>query len=300
MTHQELNPDDIELIDEADSDDPFGFSELEDDLSSVPTKQSTQQTYPCGQCAGTGLYQGARVHQEKGHCFSCNGTGYFKTDPRKLEQGRARRKARKSDQLTNQLNQFRHDQPDMYAELVRVHTQHTSNSAFIISLAEQLFTKGSLSTGQIAAWHRGQEKLKEIKALKAARAAAAPLIDLSPIKSMFDTAVASGYKSPKYRAEGIVITRAKDHSRNPGCLYIKSEHDNYLGKITPDMRFHGSRDSIGSGVESALELIAKDPLQAALAYGQRTGRCACCGRELTKHASIDAGIGPVCKEKWGF
>lgn len=31
----------------------------------------TQQTYPCGQCAGTGRYQGARVHQAKTECFAC-------------------------------------------------------------------------------------------------------------------------------------------------------------------------------------------------------------------------------------
>ena len=29
-----------------------------------------------------------------------------------------------------------------------------------------------------------------------------------------------------------------------------------------------------------------DPKQAAIRYGQKTGRCSCCGRELTKHTSI--------------
>lgn len=45
---------------------------------------------------------------------------------------------------------------------------------------------------------------------------------------------------------------------------------------------------------------ARDPRAAAIAYGQRTGTCSCCGRELTRHSSIDAGIGPVCATKWGL
>lgn len=33
---------------------------------------------------------------------------------------------------------------------------------------------------------------------------------------------------------------------------------------------------------------------------KRTGRCSCCGRELTDPASIAAGIGPVCAKRFGF
>jgi hypothetical protein len=35
-------------------------------------------------------------------------------------------------------------------------------------------------------------------------------------------------------------------------------------------------------------------------YGRATGNCSCCGRELTDPASIAAGIGPVCAEKYGW
>lgn len=54
-----------------------------------------RQTYPCGQCAGTGRYQGARVHQPKGHCFACGGRGYFLQAPRDRERNRVRRQERK-------------------------------------------------------------------------------------------------------------------------------------------------------------------------------------------------------------
>jgi hypothetical protein len=49
-----------------------------------------------------------------------------------------------------------------------------------------------------------------------------------------------------------------------------------------------------------LQVIAADPRGEAIRFGQRTGTCSCCGRELTKHASIEAGIGPICAQKWGL
>ena len=45
---------------------------------------------------------------------------------------------------------------------------------------------------------------------------------------------------------------------------------------------------------------ATDPLAAAIAYGRETGSCSCCGRELTNKVSIDLGIRPICREKWGL
>ena len=46
------------------------IDELIDEPDQVKLKPaSNEKTYPCGQCAGTGLYSGPRVHQEKKHCF---------------------------------------------------------------------------------------------------------------------------------------------------------------------------------------------------------------------------------------
>jgi hypothetical protein len=46
-----------------------------------------------------------------------------------------------------------------------------------------------------------------------------------------------------------------------------------------------------------LMLIESDPKAAAAADGVRTGRCSCCGRELTDPTSISIGIGPICLGK---
>ena len=66
------------------------------DMAAAKNKPDHRVKFPCGQCAGTGRYQGARVHQEKSHCFACRGKGYFLSSPEKRQQSRdaARQRAR--------------------------------------------------------------------------------------------------------------------------------------------------------------------------------------------------------------
>jgi hypothetical protein len=52
--------------------------------------------------------------------------------------------------------------------------------------------------------------------------------------------------------------------------------------------------------EAQLLAIAADPLAAAVAHGKATGVCSCCSRELTNKVSIELGIGPICRAKWGL
>lgn len=47
-----------------------------------------------------------------------------------------------------------------------------------------------------------------------------------------------------------------------------------------------------------LALIAEDPKAAAIRYGKEIGRCGICHRRLTVKASREAGIGPICAEKF--
>lgn len=269
-----------------------------DTAKARPSK--TQQKFPCGQCHGTGRYQGARVHQPKSECFACRGTGFFKTDPRKLADRRAASALKKTQKLDEALAGFKAAHPDLYKELHDARTLG-SNNGFICSLSEGLFKYGSLTENQVAVWYRGKAKMALIvEAREEEKKRTAVEVDLTPIRTMFETAVANGYKKPVYRAEGLVITRAPNTGSNPGALYIKGEGGfdaPYFGKIL-GTTFQPTREGHAAG--ETLTLIAKDPLEAALRYGRRTGNCACCGRLLTNHTSIDAGIGPICKAKWGL
>lgn len=157
---------------------------------------------------------------------------------------------------------------------------------FAASLVAQWDRKGTLSDKQ-QYWAKkiaGEQSTKEI-------------VDLTPIKNMFENARNAGYKRAKYRAEGITLSLAGTNSRNAGAIYVKDFTGNYLGKVQDNV-FHPAY--MGESAIEPLKLIAVNPLQAAIRYGQQTGQCACCGRELTNSESIQLGIGPICREKWGL
>lgn len=268
--------------------------------------KSRAVTFPCGQCGGTGLYQGARVHQEKSHCFACRGTGSFKTDPRKLAANRekaAMKRRAEADVKAGLIADFAKEHPAMYAELKGAHINHDygygsggATNDFIVSLAGQFFSKGQLSDKQIAAWYRGKEKLE---AKKLEREAARPTVDLGRIEELFAKVQERGAKKPAYYADGLRLSLAPAAGVNAGAIYIKDEQGTYLGKVK------GSRLSMAyeakaqeATVAAKLQVIAMDPLDAAIKYGKKTGVCACCGRELTDPVSIARGIGPICEDKW--
>lgn len=164
--------------------------------------------------------------------------------------------------------------------------RNITGNDFAASLVAQWDRKGNLSDKQ-AYWAKkiaGEQTPKET-------------IDLTPIKTIFENARNNGYKRAKYRAEGIVLSLAGINSKNVGAIYVKDTNGIYLGKVQ-DNAFHPVY--MGESAIEPLKLIAENPLQAAIRYGQQTGQCACCGRELTNSISIQLGIGPICKERFGL
>jgi hypothetical protein len=124
-------------------------------------------------------------------------------------------------------------------------------------------------------------------------------IDVGAIEVAFAAARANKIKSPKLRLADFVFSRAPDHGANAGSIYVKSKiTDAYLGKVTAG-RFIASREC-DDPTKTAVIAAAADPHSSAKAYGLRTGSCACCGRELTNGESIELGIGPICRDKFGW
>ena len=185
---------------------------------------------------------------------------------------------------------------DRPSRLVKGLREHVSWNDFASSLVQQYDRKRSLSDKQLDAAER---MLAKIAANQAAKAAA-PSVDLTRVHAMFAKAMASGHKRPVYRAAGLALSLAPLSGRNAGSIYVKDdETGDYLGKVTEDLRFNPLRTAPEWAAE-ALSRIARDPSAAAVEYGRETGRCSCCGRELTNPDSIALGIGPICKERWGF
>jgi hypothetical protein len=197
-------------------------------------------------------------------------------------------------------------------------------STFAASLYDQTRRGKHLSERQLAC---ARDMKAKIDARKAAELASnhedpqvieddlPPVLNLGPIRAMFEAAVDNGYKSPIYRAEGLVLSRASDAGRNPGAIYVRNTDGVYGGKVV-GTTFTPSRDAQDERFASvysdpqqsevfhmtaldALTIIAADPKAAAVRFGRQTGKCSCCGRTLTDPESIRLGIGPICLKKWG-
>jgi hypothetical protein len=73
----------------------------------------------------------------------------------------------------------------------------------------------------------------------------------------------------------------------------------YFGRVTKDGAFHPGRD-LTPQVRAFLESLAADPAAVAGAYGQQSGECCFCARELTDERSTQVGYGPVCAGNYGL
>lgn len=124
----------------------------------------------------------------------------------------------------------------------------------------------------------------------------------SRLFEVFKAAKARGLRRLTMRFSGVIVKPSKDL----GSLWVLSDTETeegnygpqpkYLGKVTPQRL--DSR--LADDVKAVLLEAAGDPLTAAIRYGKETGACSCCGRDLTNPDSIAAGIGPICREKYGL
>lgn len=176
---------------------------------------------------------------------------------------------------------------------------------FATSVLHSLHVWGALTERQEAAVRSATAKAAAGKAAAQARVDNAVEADASKIEAAFDHARGAGLKKLSLRLAGYVFKPAPIHGRNPGAIYVtdaartgQDGRNLYLGKVDGG-KFIRSRDC-DDDAESSIVAICIDPHAAAVATGLQTGICSCCGRELTNEESVELGIGPICREKWGW
>ena len=130
-------------------------------------------------------------------------------------------------------------------------------------------------------------------------------LDVSSIRDALLVAKEKGIEKPKIRLEEYQFSLAPDHGVNKGAVYINDSLTKaYLGKVIKSS-FQGSIVLEARDMQKLVDLVkraaTKDALyDSIIDYGRRTGSCSCCGRLLTNSLSIKLGIGPICREKYGF
>lgn len=122
-------------------------------------------------------------------------------------------------------------------------------------------------------------------------------ITVDAIVTAFAKARANGIKTPRLRLDTFTFSRAPDTGRNAGAIYVKDGGE-YIGKVS-DGRFHPTM-ACDEPTKARVITVAADPHNAAKAYGAKTGSCSCCGRELSNAESVELGIGPICRDKFGW
>ena len=176
--------------------------------------------------------------------------------------------------------------PEQHAWLVA----NAPGSDFLTSLHQQFRNKGYLSPKQVACIDRGMNPPP-----KPAAPATIP-VPTAKVEEIFSYAKVRGIKQPQMRLGDYHLKTASAFSANAGSIYV-TIGEAYLGKIA-----NGEWKPTLAGVPhaQALATLLADPRMAAIAYGERTGNCAICGRLLTAEESIIRTIGPICAERYGL
>jgi len=287
-------------------DDIFGTDPVEPsapaDVTLAEAQQYKMHKEDCPSCKGSGMFR-SYMGRVVGNCFKCKGRGhmFYRQSVEQREKARSRaaeKRASVARSKADQASEWLAANPD---EAKWLQESSARNFEFAASMVEALYKYGALTEKQEAAVRNATAKSlarqAQWAAERAEREANKADVDISRIAQSFGSAVASGLRFPKLRLADFTFSLASASGKNAGSIYVKRDED-YLGKIA-DGKFTRSRDC-DTETEAAIVAVCADPAAAAEAYGRMTGRCSCCGRELTNEESVARAIGPVCAAKWGL
>lgn len=253
-------------------------------------KISEGQTFtePCKKCRGRGFVTFGYFNQRSGQCFACKGTGTktFKTSPEQRAKATAAKERREAREAAAHAEWLANDPVGRELEAA------ASWSEFAANLIEAHRKYGHLTDRQQAAAESMAAKLAARRAEKAQAEAQAVAsskgIDLSHIPSGH-YAIPGGDSRLKVKIDNV-----KD-GKWAGFVFVKDGAEygagQRYGTQKPGATYAGK-------IEDALAIIAADPKAASAAYGRLVGRCGVCGRRLEDEASVAAGIGPICAQKF--
>ena len=232
-----------------------------------------------------------------GPCRKCHGTGILrtKTNPEVLKKNREQALLKKTlEARANgaKADKFIADNPAIAAWF----DKNKVKNAFTKDIYTSLYRYGSLTERQLGAVNKAVAREAEWKANRI-EASHVNDLDMSGLVKIFANA-SKHLKRPRLHIGDLVFTKAPSTGKNAGYLYAKF-HDEYVGKISPEGQFLKAWGCSEETVNK-IKAISQDPMAAAQAHGHDTGNCSACGRLLTNELSVQIGIGPICRGRWGI
>lgn len=254
----------------------------------VTAKSHAAYVSPCKRCNGTGRF--AFISRFGSECLACKGAGSrtFKTSPEQRQRAKASAAARAERKSQEAVQGFAEQFPAVHAWLVEAAPRFD----FARSMLEAVGKWGRLTDGQRAAVERCMARDAE---RKAQRAEQQKRREEQPEQRM-DKFFAVMLKHKNFHAGDLKMSRGRDGA----TVWIRhAAAEKALGRIEGGALTIWDRAGVDTdAVRKTLAEFEENPLEAAKRYGKLTGRCCSCGRELTDPASIEAGIGPICAEKF--
>lgn len=185
--------------------------------------------------------------------------------------------------------------------------ENVDRNGFAYSLRQGVMRWGSLTERQLAAVRNALQRNINPANPGHAPAPSRIEVDATALRAALDTAVQAGLRRVALTYGDIRISLAGPTSRNPGAIYV-TFRGAYVGALRGG-EFRRGRGEYFNALPTErareeflanLRTIAANPHEQAVLHGRRTGSCCCCGRTLTDPESVAAGIGPICRGRFGW
>lgn len=184
-------------------------------------------------------------------------------------------------------------------ETAKQNAKNEWEKGFVESIERQLANGKSLSDRQIAILDR----IVQYGTTNNSNLAEGPYM---PLVSLL-TRAGENLKKPKVTFMNdfseLQISLAPATGRNPGAIYLKANLGDYVGKVSSrgSLQLLRSLDEATNAQYTQLiDDLNADPVNAAINYGAKTGRCCFCHLPLKDERSTAHGYGPTCAKNWGL
>lgn len=191
---------------------------------------------------------------------------------------------------------------------VEVHMSDDDAAEVLVGLSSSFAQDLAAGFRRYGSWSAKQRPWAHKLANEAAASRQAPQSEREPLYVLRRIATMLGSAAehrtyPTIRVADWLHVTYMTGGKNEGTISItdggKYPDNTFYGRMSADGGWTPTR-STPEHVIDALRAFEADPEANVLAYGQETGNCCFCSRQLTNQGSVQVGYGPICADHYGL